>query len=389
MAVREGDVVHGPGSAHPVEGEKGWFAVVVAPAVQGRHAGGGVHDAPGSPSRPGRSGHEAAVDGAHDGLGEHTRVAVRVEHQLVVDEHPVADLVARHVAEHDGVVAAEPVVEPRQHRVPAVLLDRAAGQEGAQPDLVGQVGPEPFERPVGDSRRDRCRQGMVVHDASLGCPCRDLARGGREVATRSAASARAPSMNVDRRRRSNRHAHDVEAGPPGHAAVVHQPAAVVEHGNVHPREVRPDSRWPRRPTGSRPSAGRSRAAASAAPTRRRSGTLARRRRRTRRCASSSRPSLRSASAQTFAQRAGELRAARRGSPANRPTSADAARLERVQVERARSAPTSCMRRQVPGADEVVHLVAPLVEDAGGVQPPQDVAAPVAAGHPDVLADRER
>ena len=41
-----------------------------------------------------------------------------------------------------------------------------------------------------------------------------------------------------------------------------------------------------------------------------------------------------------------------------------------------------------GPDEVVDLVVAFVEQARCLQPPEDVAAAVGAGQPDVLADRE-
>ena len=46
------------------------------------------------------------------------------------------------------------------------------------------------------------------------------------------------------------------------------------------------------------------------------------------------------------------------------------------------------RRDVAGADEVVDLVVALVEHAGGVEPPEDVAAAIGPRHAHVLADGE-
>ena len=77
-------------------------------------------------------------------------------------------------------------------------------------------------------------------------------------------------------------------------------------------------------------------------------------------------------------------------PAEPPTMLHADRRERVEVDRAPLGRADQLRRRkVAGADEVVDLVVALVEDAGGVHPPEDVAAPVGPRQPDVLADGER
>ena len=44
--------------------------------------------------------------------------------------------------------------------------------------------------------------------------------------------------------------------------------------------------------------------------------------------------------------------------------------------------------QVPGALQIGNLVVTLVQQAGGIHPPQDVQSSVAAGHADVLAHRQ-
>jgi hypothetical protein len=43
---------------------------------------------------------------------------------------------------------------------------------------------------------------------------------------------------------------------------------------------------------------------------------------------------------------------------------------------------------VAGPGEVVYLVVPFGQQAGGLQPPENVAAAVGAGQADVLADRQ-
>ena len=52
-------------------------------------------------------------------------------------------------------------------------------------------------------------------------------------------------------------------------------------------------------------------------------------------------------------------------------------------------PTSWNEATLPGADDVVHLVVALVEDAGGVEPPHDVHAPIDTREADVTTDRQR
>src|SRR5437868_14652538 len=42
-----------------------------------------------------------------------------------------------------------------------------------------------------------------------------------------------------------------------------------------------------------------------------------------------------------------------------------------------------------GSHDVVERVVPLVEDAGGIGPPEDVTAAIRPWHSDVLTDRER
>ena len=59
----------------------------------------------------------------------------------------------------------------------------------------------------------------------------------------------------------------------------------------------------------------------------------------------------------------------------------------VEVERdLLRRPDELRRGNVAGPTEVIDLVVALVEDAGRVHPPQDVATAVRARHPDVLAD---
>ena len=46
------------------------------------------------------------------------------------------------------------------------------------------------------------------------------------------------------------------------------------------------------------------------------------------------------------------------------------------------------RRDVAGSNEVVDVIVALLEDAGGVHPPEDVASPVGPREPHVLPDRD-
>ncbi len=86
------------------------------------------------------------------------------------------------------------------------------------------------------------------------------------------------------------------------------------------------------------------------------------------------------------QRPGELgdAVAHPGEPADDPHPVGP---EGVEVEGAVGA-DELERGEVARPDEVVDLVPALVEDAEHVEPPEDVAPAVAAGHADVLADRE-
>ena len=202
VAVGQGHLVHRPGGANLGEQRERAVAVVVAPVVE-RSCAWLRHQYSRKPEQT------RSMRPTRPSCSVQTTVWVRTRRsasgsnvELVVHEHPVADVVAGHVGEHDGVVAPEPVVEPCQHGVTAVLLDRAAGKQGAQPDLVGQMGAEPVQGPVGDSRGDRGRQGVRVHEASLVMRTFPAPRWSVRWAARSAASARAPSMYVERRRRS-------------------------------------------------------------------------------------------------------------------------------------------------------------------------------------------
>ena len=81
---------------------------------------------------------------------------------------------------------------------------------------------------------------------------------------------------------------------------------------------------------------------------------------------------------------------RRATAPSRPTTSTPELGERVEVERAPLGRADQLRRRdVAGADEVVDLVVALVEHAGGVHPPEDVAPAVGARHAHVLADGER
>ena len=77
-------------------------------------------------------------------------------------------------------------------------------------------------------------------------------------------------------------------------------------------------------------------------------------------------------------------------PASRPTSFTPMLGERVEVERgALGRARELHRRHAAGPHDVVHLVVALVEHAGRLHPPVDVATPVHAGPAHVLADGQR
>ena len=64
--------------------------------------------------------------------------------------------------------------------------------------------------------------------------------------------------------------------------------------------------------------------------------------------------------------------------------------ERVEIDRAPLGRADQLRRRdVAGPDQIVDLVVALVEHAGGVHPPEDVAPAIGPWHPHVLADRQR
>ncbi len=88
------------------------------------------------------------------------------------------------------------------------------------------------------------------------------------------------------------------------------------------------------------------------------------------------------------QRAGELGDA----VADRRQASDDAHAaigQRVEVDRpVLGRPDQLRRRQVAGADEIVHLVVALAEHTGRLHPPAHVATAVRPRQPDVLADGE-
>ena len=169
---------------------------------------------------------------------------------------------------------------------------------------------------------------------------------------------------------------------------------MVEHGQVDPAVVGAVARWPRRPCGCRRAGGRSRSAATG----RRVGS-----KRSGRSTSPSRPVsvahssrvassrfiLRSASVHVLGNDPENWATPSRSrpEPADDP---DPGVPQRVEVDRTPLRGADQLGRgEVADADEVVDLVVPLVEDAGAVGPPEDVAAAVGPRHPHVLADGQR
>ena len=89
------------------------------------------------------------------------------------------------------------------------------------------------------------------------------------------------------------------------------------------------------------------------------------------------------------QRSGELGDAV-AEPAESTDDPDPEITQRVEVDRASLRGADELGRgEMAGADDVVERVVPLVEDACCVGPPEDVAAAVGPGHPDVFADGQR
>ena len=167
------------------------------------------------------------------------------------------------------------------------------------------------------------------------------------------------------------------------AAVVADPAAVVEHGQVDPAVIRAVAGGPDHGADARRAGGRSRSVGDGM----RVGA-----KRSGRSTSSSMPALvahsskvassrfilRSASAHVLGNDPENWATPSRSRP-SRPTIRTPAITQRVEVDRAPLRRADQLGRgEMAGADDVVELVVPLVEDAGRVGPPEDVAAAVAS-----------
>ena len=211
----------------------------------------------------------------------------------------------------------------------------------------------------------------------------------------SRASSSMPWMKVDLRRRSTGRPSAYMPGRLDHAAIVHELALLVQHRHVQPAVVRDGSRSPRRSLRIAPLR-RSSCSGEAAGTRvgsKRSGAPT----------SASRPVARAHSSKVVEQalhlQVGEREDVAQAAREQRPAVADggepadqrdAHRGERVEIERGPlGGADQLRRRQATGARQVVDLVVALVPDAGGVHPPQHVAAAIRARQAHVLADRQR
>ena len=78
--------------------------------------------------------------------------------QAVVDQQAVGDRLARGLHELHGVEVGEPAVEAGGDVLPPVGLDRATGQQGAQPRGLGQRRRQPLRVAPGDDPRRRRRR---------------------------------------------------------------------------------------------------------------------------------------------------------------------------------------------------------------------------------------
>ena len=209
----------------------------------------------------------------------------------------------------------------------------------------------------------------------------------------SRASAAAPSIRVELRRRRNgrpiRYRPGAAVTPPSCTTrPLRSNTPASSEGQVRAVAGRPDDRVD--PAGDRaaPTARRVRHLGRREPLRRLGVDIPARSAQASRV-SSSRPSLRSASAHTLGSDPENCAVPSRmpGEPPDQPHPEPA---QRVEVERRPLRRADQLhRRQVARPYQVRHLVVALVEQARRVHPPQDVAAPVGARHPHVLADGQR
>ncbi len=119
------------------------------------------------------------------------RVAPWPQVEAVVDQQPVGDRLARRLHDLDGVEVGEPAAEAGDDVLAAVRLDRATGQQGTQPDGLGQRRGQPLR--VALARRPRRavrrRDGVACATPQLarpagGRPCPGTRPGGRSARAR-------------------------------------------------------------------------------------------------------------------------------------------------------------------------------------------------------------
>ena len=96
-----------------------------------------------------------------------------------MDQHPVDDHLGARLDDRDGVEVGKPAAEASRDVLAPMGLDRATGQQGAQPHGLGQRRGQLLRVAPGDGRRQGGRDGMVLHRASLNWPAGRPAAGGR------------------------------------------------------------------------------------------------------------------------------------------------------------------------------------------------------------------
>jgi hypothetical protein len=122
-----------------------------------------------------------------------------------MDQQFVGDGLAGRLADVDGVEVFEECAETGGDVLPPVGLYRTAGQQGAQPRRLGQRRRKALRVAPGDVRGDLGGYGVVFYGGSSQLARRQasVSRWVMRCATSSRASAAAPSISVDLRRRRN------------------------------------------------------------------------------------------------------------------------------------------------------------------------------------------
>ena len=277
----------------------------------------------------------------------------------------------------DGVEVGEPAVEAGGDVVAAVGLDRATGQQGAQPRR-SRSAPRPAAAGRGGrrSRRRRPRSGWCCMTVLFSSPA---GAGERVQVAERGASARSRGVRrrrrrsgVDLRRRRNgmpiRYRPGAAVTPPSCTTrPLRSNTGDVQEGQVRPVAGGPDDRSRSRRDRGRADSGGGRGHRGRREPLRRLG-----RRRPARSAqasmvSSSLPSLRSASAHTFGSDPENCAVPSR-TPASRPTSRTPSAAQRVQVERRPLRRADQLHRRQVARPEQVRDLRPSARRAGPTRP---------------------